>query len=78
MALERLEIQVDALSVALISSAVSVRVGGVIDLVEPSNAAKMIPNSVRRVSDCEMVRSWCWFHSTEVVSLGVESVVTTD
>ncbi len=78
MALERLEIQVDAMSVALISSAVSMRIGGVIDLVVPSNAAKLIQNSARQVSECKMIGGLCWFCLIGVVSLGVESVVRTD
>ncbi len=44
MALERLEIWVDALSVTLISSAVSMRIGGLMELVLLSNAVKMIQN----------------------------------
>ncbi len=53
MALERLEIQVVALSMALISSAVSVRIGGLMDPVAYLKAVKMIQNWVWQVSDCK-------------------------
>ncbi len=44
IALERFEMQVVVLSVAVISSALSMRIGGVIDPVALSNAAKIIWN----------------------------------
>ncbi len=78
MALERLEIWVDVLSMALISFAVSMRIGGLMELVLSSNAAKMIRNFACRVSNCKIVGSRWWFLFTGVVSFGVESVVRTD
>ncbi len=78
MVLERLEIQVVALSVALISSTVSVRMGGLMELVVSLNAAKMIQNLAHQLSNCKMVGSCCWFFFTGDVSFGVESVLRTD
>ncbi len=42
------------LSVALISSAVSMKIGGLIDPVILSNAANMIQNLSQHVSACKM------------------------
>ncbi len=53
MTLERLEIGVVALSVAVISSAVSMRSGGLMNPVALSNAMKMIRNWAWWVSACE-------------------------
>ncbi len=54
MALERLEIQVLALSVALISSVESMRISGLMDPVALSKAAKMIRNPAWN-ANCEAV-----------------------
>ncbi len=78
MVLERLEIQVVALSMALIYSAVSVRIGGLMELVLSLHAAKMIQNLACRVFDCKMAGSCCGLFLTGVVSFGVESNVRTD
>ncbi len=53
MALERLVILIVVLSMALISSTESMRIGGLIDPVALSNVAKMIQNLALRVSACE-------------------------
>ncbi len=50
MALERLEMQVVVLSVALISSVVSMRIGCLMELVLLLNAVKMIQNLAQQVS----------------------------
>ncbi len=49
-----------ALSIALISSAVSVRIGGLINLVASSKAANMIPNLAQQVSACETAGVLVW------------------
>ncbi len=54
MALECLEMQVVVLSVALISSAVSVRIGGLMWPVVLSRVAKMIWNLAQQVSNNSM------------------------
>ncbi len=56
MALERLEIQVVALSIALISSTVSVRIGGLMDPVALLKAAKMIQSLAWCISNCKAAR----------------------
>ncbi len=76
MALERLEMQVVALSVALISFAVSMRIGGLMWPVVLSKAVKMILNLAQQVSDAKMAGGCGRFCLTGVVSLGMESVVS--
>ncbi len=78
MVLARLEIQLVALSMALIASAVSVRIGGLMELVLSSNATKMIWNLACLISDCKMAGSHCGLFLTGVVSFGEESNVRTD
>ncbi len=78
MVLERVEMQVVALSMALISSALSVRTGSLMWLVVLSKAAKMILNLAWQVSDAEMAGGCVGLCLTGVVSLGMESVVSTD
>ncbi len=55
---ERLEMRVVALSVALISSAVSMRIGGLMWPVVSLKVAKMIWNLAWQVSDTKMARGW--------------------
>ncbi len=54
IALERFEIQVVALSMATISSTVSLRIGIVIDPVASLNAANMIWNLAKWVYACKV------------------------
>ncbi len=63
---------------ALISSTVFVRIGGLMELVVSLNAAKLIRNLACQVSNCKIVGNCCWLFFTVVVSLGVESIVRTD
>ncbi len=64
-------------SMVLISSTVSVRIVGLMELVVLSNAAKMIWNLAHWESDCKMDGSNCGLFLTGDVLFGVESNVRT-
>ncbi len=78
IALERVEMQVVVLSVALISSTVSMRIGGLMWSAVLSKDAKMILNLAQQVSDAKMAGSRVGLCLTGIVSLGMESAVSTD
>ncbi len=78
MALERLEIQVAVLSLAVISSVVSMRISGLMGPVALSNAAKIFWNQAWWVSACEVVGDQWGLLFVGVGSFGVESDVRTD
>jgi len=78
IALDKCEIRVDALSVAAISSAVSVRMGSLMRSVVASKVENMILNCARRVSAWEAADGRGGVAFVGVVVHGPESEVRTD